>query len=55
MALKNKDNRGRNKRTAAESEDILANTPLACKRDFSTEKNVRRKCDNVMEEVNDMI
>lgn len=34
MGLKNKDNRGHNKRTAAENKDIPANIPLACKRDF---------------------
>lgn len=57
MGLKNKDNTGHNKRTATENKDILANILLACKRDLilACEKNVRRKCDNVMEEVNDMI
>lgn len=34
MGLKNKNNRGYIKRTAVENKDILANTPLAYKRDF---------------------
>lgn len=34
MGLKNKDNRGHNKRTAAENKDSPANIPLVCKRDF---------------------
>lgn len=55
MGLKNKDNRGHKKRTAAENKDILANILWPARETFSTQKNVRRKCDIVMEEVNDMI
>lgn len=55
MGLKNKDNRGHNKRTAAENKDSKYSFGLQERLYFSTEKNVRRKCDNVKEEVNDMI